>query len=97
MDAGTDAAAGAVAEVVAVAEVGGDGVVGCGEEFVVEVGGGKGVGLGEDGGVVVDAPDVEDDGGVFGDEEVVDCVVWEVELVVGEFFLRDSWKLPFVE
>lgn len=76
VDAGADAAAGAVAVVVALFEVGRGGVV-RGEEGAVGVAGRvEGVGVRVAGGVVVEGPDVQDDGAAFGDAHAFDRVVW---------------------
>lgn len=85
VDAGTDAAAGAVAEVVAlVSLLGGGGGGGVDGREGGEVGVARGVEVGgvlPAGGVVVEGPDVEDDGGVFGEAHAVDVVIWCVRFI----------------
>ena len=74
MDAGTHAAAAAVAVMVAGGVIRGCGVV-WGEERLVGVAGGVEDGwVGCESGVVVEAPGVEDDGGVGWDMHAVNCV-----------------------
>ena len=75
MDAGTDAATGAVAEMVAVAGLFGGGIDGREGGVVGVAGGVEGGGVSPAGGVVVEGPDVEDDGGIFGEMHAVDVVI----------------------
>lgn len=81
MDARADAAAGAVAEVVAVLEGGGGGVLGCEEGAAGEAVRVEGVGAGEAGRVVVDTPDVEEYSCAFRDGHAVDGVVFWIDCV----------------
>ncbi len=78
VDAGADAPAGAVAVVVALVPLAGRGVGGGEGGVGFEALGDEVLGVLPGGGVVVHGPDVEDDGGAFGQEHAVDFAVWGV-------------------
>ena len=75
MDAGADAATGTVAEMVAVEGFLGGGVDGRERGVAGVAGGFEGGRILPAGGVVVEGPDVEDDGGIFGEVHAVDVVI----------------------